>query len=248
VETAETRHYPNPPIIEAVIQMVFETTLKESEVVKCSESYARSYPGAQEFRLVEFAEVKPGATVNLKHGDGVQFRRATDDQQEVLIVTNEFIAIAALAPYKGWSNLIERFERDWGIWRRELGHRTIARLGLRYVNRIDVRREQVPSLVPDGMYVRTWIEVPAIFGPTHGYAMQARFNAREINCEIILNSGIGMSPVPEHMGVTIDIDLIRQTEVPQKYDELRSLLESMRVEKNRLFEALVTDNARSLFR
>ena len=104
METAETRHYPNPPIIEAVIQMVFETTLKESEVVKCSESYARSYPGAQEFRLVKFAEVKPGATVNLKHGDGVQFRRATDDQQEVLIVTNEFIAIAALAPYKGWSN------------------------------------------------------------------------------------------------------------------------------------------------
>lgn len=41
-------------------------------------------------------------------------------------------------PYPGWENFFQRFVRDWELWKRVVGHQHVIRIGVRYINRIDI--------------------------------------------------------------------------------------------------------------
>lgn len=246
MESDRTHQYAKPPITEAVIQIVFAPDLSGAEVRRASDALSRFYPGVQEYRLLALTEVAPNATLQLKD-EPLRFRRATDDQQEVAIISNEYLVVSALAPYKGWKSFIVRFERDFEVLRHSIGARKISRVSMRYINRIDVPFVSLPDMVPDGKYVRVWIQAPQVFGAYINYTVQARYLSPNIGCEVSLNSSVQPSPVPEHLGFTLDIDLLRSNDVPQRIDRLVQLLGEMRLEKNRLFEASITDDARELF-
>jgi uncharacterized protein (TIGR04255 family) len=55
------------------------------------------------------------------------------------------------------------------------------------------------------------------------------------------------SPLIDHMSFTIDIDLITSGEHPLKEDEAWEFLRSLRQAKNDIFEACITDETRKLF-
>jgi uncharacterized protein (TIGR04255 family) len=238
--------YSKPPILEAVIQVMLAEPLPNDDLNAVSEKFVRHYPGLQIFRTVEFPDMVQGDTVTPKL-DKLQYRRATTDQRQMLVLTNSYVTVSQLAPYDGWQALVQRFARDWGIWRAQCGMRKLARIGMRYINRIDVPQDLLPDLIEDGTYLTLKLEVPSGFGATRGYAIAGQFDSLEAKCEVILNAGVDRSPVPNHIAYTLDIDLVRQQDVPQRSDEILALLEVMRREKNRLFEISITDRARKLF-
>jgi uncharacterized protein (TIGR04255 family) len=55
------------------------------------------------------------------------------------------------------------------------------------------------------------------------------------------------SPLERHFSVLLDIDVVREVDVPQKDNEIWKELDLMRTHKNRIFEECVTDSARKLF-
>jgi uncharacterized protein (TIGR04255 family) len=55
-------------------------------------------------------------------------------------------------------------------------------------------------------------------------------------------------PLVNHFSIMLDIDVSQQFDLPQRDDDLHGLLSQMRDEKNRVFEACITDTARELFR
>lgn len=241
-----SRRYSKPPVTEAVIQVLLAPALTIEEVRSASQSLSHNYPGEQEYRLIDLAEIAPNTTLQLKDGL-VQFRRATDDQQEVVIINPDFLLVSALAPYRGWEHLQRRFDRDWESMRKSFGYRRLTRISMRYINRIDVPTSSMPEEAPEKTFIRAWMDKPASIGACSQYALQGRFLARLPGCEISLNVAMQDSPVPEHVGFTLDIDLLRVRDVPQRPDAVLDLLEQMRQEKNRIFEDLITDEARKLF-
>jgi uncharacterized protein (TIGR04255 family) len=64
---------------------------------------------------------------------------------------------------------------------------------------------------------------------------------------ITINSGIVPPPLEGHLSIMLDIDVGRDHDLPQRDEGLLSLLQEFRIEKNRVFEACVTDRARELF-
>jgi uncharacterized protein (TIGR04255 family) len=50
------------------------------------------------------------------------------------------------------------------------------------------------------------------------------------------------------MAILMDIDVSQSTSVPQNDEDIFALLNEMRVKKNNVFEACVTDQSRELFR
>lgn len=184
---------------------------------------------------------------SIKDG-GLIFKRTFDNNQEIILLKPLSFTISRVAPYTGWEKLLTRFTRDWGTWKAVTGHKPLSRVGMRYINRIDIP-DPSSGLIPQNDYLRIWAQSPDTLGPTLGYSVQCISFLPNISSKIVINSAtVPASIVPGHTSFVLDIDIGRDFEVPQRDDKIVDLLSQMRLEKNRIFESCITDKARELFR
>lgn len=249
-----TQHYNRPPIIEAVTEFRFASSVDENSLSRANDALAKFYPQEQEFLQVQF-EIGPG-TVN---GDPIKaspkdkvWRRSAADHQQVAVLNPGAFAVSQLAPYEGWGPFSDRIRRDWKTFVEKVGRRRLSRLGMRYINRIDIPiNEQLgnnPIIIDQSQYVRITMKVPDGFGEEFGYAISAHFRRPDVPANVTVNTSVIPGVVvPRHMSINLDIDVGVEANIPQSDEGLLGMLEKMRDIKNFFFEESITDNARSLF-
>lgn len=243
------RPYAKAPITEAVIEIRFAAPVEESTLMKASGAFGRNYPTLQEFQQVQF-QIGPGADgqVASSHTStpGKQYRRSGNDEQEVLVMTPSSIIVSQLAPYCGWSLFFARFQRDWKAWVKEVGRPKITRIGMRFINRIDIPNG-AEDIIMQQDYVRIGVSAPASFGPTVAYAVQAIFKMPSMTGNAVINTAIlPFALVPGFTSVNVDIDLGFDANVPQSDVLIFDTLTRMRKDKNFMFEEIITDQTRKL--
>lgn len=244
------QYYSRAPIIEAVIELRFERPIQASLLERVSDALGRYYPNLQEFAQFQ-VQVGPqpdgGAPVRTSSPDKV-WRRSAHDEQHVAMVGPNAFGVSQLAPYEGWDAYFGRFRRDWEIWTEKAGRPKITRVGLRYINRIDIPAE-AEGLVHQNEYVQFLINAPPGLGPTNGYAVNAIFRAPKSPCTVVINTGMAsFQMVPGFASVNLDIDLAAERDLPPNDSGLFALLEEMRDDKNFIFEECITDRARAIFK
>jgi uncharacterized protein (TIGR04255 family) len=79
------------------------------------------------------------------------------------------------------------------------------------------------------------------------YAVQAVLPLADIGCKLTLNSAAVPSPILDHSSFLFDQDIAREIDPPQSDEAIYDLLNEIRVQKNKFFEACITDRARALF-
>jgi uncharacterized protein (TIGR04255 family) len=243
--------YRRPPIIEAVIEVRFATAIDERDLAAVSRALGKWYPGEQILSSTQFLfEVPAGVpaappTPQVAAGSPA-YRRASLDQTEILLAMPGSFAVSQLADYPGWAVFFARFQRDWEERKRVVGYCKITRVGVRYINRLDLAATGPVVSYED--YLCFYAQTPEELGPTVAYGAQAVFQSTAVGGRITVNSGVVTSPIEQHLSIMLDIDVYRENDLPQKDDDLFRLLESFRTEKNRVFEACITDRARELFR
>ena len=245
-----SRSYPKAPITEAVFEIRFGAPLEESDLERVSRAFGKFYPTIQEFQQVQF-QLGPGpdgklaAPVTSKPTK--QFRRSGNDEQELVVLIPTSIVVSQLAPYCGWDIFFKRFQRDWALWVSIIGRPRVSRLGLRYINRIDIP-SRGEAIVSQGDYIKIGVLEPDSFGPTITYAVQAMYNAPSGACKAVINTAVIPAViVPDFVSFNIDIDVGMETDVPQSDKAIFEHLGIMRNDKNFLFEEMITDKARELF-
>lgn len=237
--------YPHPPITEAVIEVRVEGIIDESKRKKASRKLAKFYQN-------ERHQVNKGVRLDLDRDTasiehvGTVITRSNEDENELLLLGPNGIAVSQLATYPGWDAFFGRFQRDWAEWKSVIGHRKLLQIGLRYLNRIDV--PLVEHVARHEQYLTLQIQLPPEYPDTNGYSLMAKLLLRDMQSFATVNSGSIDSPIPGHAGFLLDIDIIRQVDVPQKDADIEALIGKMRYEKNRLFESFITDDARDRFR
>ncbi len=240
--------YPRAPITEAVIELRLESPLRESVLRKASVRFAKFYPGVQELKnvtvQVEFTE-HPAAVVNDRH---LLFRRAAEDETQLAILVQNSLIISQLAPYLGWKEFVERFERDFKIWKSVVGFVRISQIGMRYINRIDIPISKHAPIVDYESYLNVYPNLPANIISTEAYTVNVRIPMTDIQSQLTINSATIPSPLYGYASYLLDLDFGRVEEPPQNLDEIKKLLHLMRIKKNQIFEACITDKARELFR
>ena len=242
------QRYKRPPITEAVIEVRFSEAVSDQQLRKVSHGFARHYPGEQ---ILENAEVQlnVGDLVSAPTAQWVpgrqSYRRASSTEAELAIIAPTSLIVSQLPDYPGWDAFSDRFGRDWALWKQEVGYRKIARLGIRYINRLDLPVDG--PVVDEDRYLNLYPRTPDAFGPTQSYGIQASFRSGPVSGSIVINSGIVPSPLEGRLSIMLDIDVSRERELPQRDDDLQTLLRDFRAEKNRIFEACITDRARELF-
>lgn len=244
-----TQPYKHPPITEAVIAINFSTPMEANDVEKASEKLASDYPQHQNVENVKLSVQLPSGQDDRPtteyYDREVGHRRASPDMTELVVLWRSAFVISQLAPYPGWEIFFQRFVRDWTIWKRVMGFHQINRVGVRYINRIDIPVSG--PTVEHEAFLNVYPKLPDTLGPIGPYAVQAVSALDDIGCSLILNSAMVPSPILNHASFVIDQDIVKEINPPQSDEAIYELLNVIRERKNKVFEDCIRDPARELF-
>ena len=241
--------YQRPPITEAVIELRFEQANKDDVLDQYKRRMSDEYPVSEEGATLQLSmdlrDMKMHAgkarvaakTYKLTRGDGAA----------LLLISPQSVGFIQLAPYTDWTDFRANSQRLWGEWKRIAGYRKLSRVGLRYVNRIDVPDESDGKIEPEE-YLLFAPQLPSFEPPWTPFSYETVVRGPfSDSCNVLLRSGIVPPAIVKHFSLLLDIDVSRDSDVPQNDDEMWTVLDSMRDIKNMIFEGSITDSARRLF-
>lgn len=240
--------YSHPPITEAVIEVKFATPLDSKAFEKLNTKFNKSYPDDKVIQSVRFELIvnAGGQHSQTPKSDGqTGHRRSSADMTQLLVLWPDSFVVSQLAPYIGWEAFFDRFTRDWKAWKRSSGFREINRIGVRFINRIDIPLEN--GIAQHEEYLNIYPKLPESIEAVDSYAVQTLSRLEDIHCTLTINSASVPSPLLGHVSFMLDIDIAKAADLPQNDKEIFQLLNQIREKKNQIFEDCVGDRARELF-
>lgn len=245
----EFTHLPSAPIVEAVIDIRAKSSVTLDEAITRAffEPRVEGYSfldSQQEFsHEVTFGVDIPPKPTTVSAWKGVRFRSA--DEKTLVQFNRDGFVFSRLAPYQNWAAFSDEGLHLWRIYCNLAKPEEINRLGLRFINRIEL-----PAGEGDlGKYISPAPQSPrGIDLPFFGFLYQETLAVPEHHYAINLIRTI--QPPQDNGGIAIIVDIDVFTVQGVMFDEKRvaGMLEDMRWLKNKIFFGSVTDQALEVFR
>lgn len=238
--------YPHAPITEAVIDIQVAASASMDRL-------AEAFAGEPGYSLPEKLFATSAAmtfgpeanTVTTSKTEPIGYLYRSADGLHIYQARTNGFTFSRLAKYTSWGEVSAEARRLWNKYRTAATPTSITRLALRYVNRLDI-----PLPVHDfSTYLRTAPQLsPDLPQGLSGYFMQLQLPMPDLQGACVINQTIIEPPsTPSTVSVVLDIDVFRTSGVATDETQLWEQLEQLRHEKNRVFEACITDDARRLF-
>lgn len=245
-----TKAYKYPPITEAVIEIRTEGKASIEDLKKISDKITRD----KHYKKIKLTknvgvEVENIEAEDIKVNTQQTFancRITSEDETDIVILSQQKLVVARLAPYPGWNEFYKRFVSAKKIWKQILKTQTIIRVGVRYVNRIDIPLEKTKQIEIED-YLNFYPK-DAIFKevPMTNYLIQIEKKTPNPLWFMTITSTQHPPPLVKTISLLLDIDVFRTSEIPLKEEGLQSILEEAHILKNTIFEDCITDKTRSL--
>ena len=243
-----TRHYPNAPITEAVLDLrVFpRSDLKVDELAKVVEGDELAYPTAEAMNtVVGSMMVGPAASTTSTVTTHIGFVFRQKDGRYIHQSRLDGFTISQLPKYSSWTELKAEALKRWTRYRDIAKPQGIRRAALRYVNRIDVPE----SATEMKDYFHTYPEIAASLPQVmDSYFMQLSIPLQQIEGRAVITETIIPPAKPGHVSMILDIDVAKEFPSPVTDQQAWSVLDEIHDLKNEIFEACITDKARELFK
>lgn len=238
--------YDKPPITEAIIDIGFASQHDERKLSKAVAKLEKSYVNRRETtrQQVDIDVVTGESSIKTGHVPNTHQFSSIDMTQLLTIEPSHFI-LSQLAPYPGWDEFLGRFKRDWASFKDKMGFNEISRIGVRYINRLDIPISG--PTIEQGQYLNIFPKLPPEIVNIEAYAIQVVRSETDIKCRLQMNSANMPSPIANHISFLVDQDIIRQVDVPQSDEDIFDLLDAIRLKKNSIFESCITNKSRELF-
>lgn len=241
-------HYKKAPIVEALLQLQFVENMSDADMARVARKAESLYPHKEDMRDFQVqVRVHAGNAIPEVGATKQWYRLNSKDGADVLVVNRNQFTVARRAPYTAWPEFFGRFDRDYELVSKVLGYRRVSRIGLRYINRIDV-----PTKNSSEIDIRTYLNVYP-HAPNRALesllASQVRFEYTEhsIGAVVVVTSGTVDPVLINHVSYLLDIDVILQQDIPLKRADVLEKINALRAIKNEIFETLVTNESRRLF-
>lgn len=237
-----TRVYLHPPIAEAAVEIRVSSPLSARDLEKIADKFKKIYPNVQPIN--EFGIDLKAAVVNQKQNG---FRFSSDDQADIVIISPERLVVARLAPYPGWSAIQDRIVSAWKIWKIFAKTRVISRVGIRYINRIDVPLGDSDKIEIED-YLTFYPKIPQFSNaPMSHYLIQFTKPTSFHLWSTTITSTVQPPPLVNTLSLLLDIDVFRTEDIPLNDDNLWLMLNEARNLKNEIFQHCITSKAEALF-
>lgn len=245
----EFPHLPSAPIVEAVID------IRAKSSVNLDEAITREFlePRLEDYNFLDsqhelshqvtFGVDIPPQQTTKNAWKGVRFRTA--DEKNIVQFNRDGFVYSRLAPYQNWTGFSSESLRLWQFFNEMAKPDEINRLGLRFINRIEL-----PA--GDGNfenYIRPAPQSPrGIELPFYGFLYQETLAVPGYPYAINLIRTIQPPQDNGGFAVIIDIDVFTEVGVEFESSRIKEMLEQMRWLKNKLFFGSITDQALETFK
>lgn len=237
--------YKRPPITEAVIEVRIENGISVELVERVRDRLLKTYPLPPQKVLTFNFELAEDVSKVQQKLEG--YRLTAPDGATLVTIAPGFLATTRLAPYEGWKPFIASARDNWEAWKKIVGWQKIVRIGVRYINRIDIPNVE-SRILNTNDYLTFSVKRPSLdLPPMESFALNATSPLGKEDFTVILNLSSAPSPLVKTTSFILDIDIARDTNLPQNDEGLWDLIDRIRAHKNDVFEACITDAAREQF-
>ena len=246
----QTYQYSVAPIIEAAISFqVAHATAPDAEAyeqfaVAEAGRYPIKHPVFHRNFIINLGpeQAKDVPTTTSQAG----YRLLNESQKQVALVNELGLVFSRLNPYEGWHVFMPEAKRLWRVYREIAKPVRVVRVGLRFINRIDIPApvENLQEYLPLTPSTDT-----AIGLKLQGLFSQVRVYQPEFEGSVaITHALVEPPPVPGKRSFILDTDTFKDNDVPDSDEALWDLIEVFHSRKNDIFEASITDKVRELIR
>jgi uncharacterized protein (TIGR04255 family) len=244
--------YRNPPIREALVDIKIEPLtvsylktldglhdqLRDRYPIKKTRHRWVGSVETQEDRLISAAQKYLGS-------DGFMFISA--DEQRILQLRLDGFTLNYLRPYpaEGWPVVREEADRMWTLFAEAVSPTTTIRIGLRYINEINVPMPQIDL----DEYLTAAPRIPIDLPQTlDRYLTQVVIPYPNLEAKAIITQSTGNPSDPNSTSIILDIDVF--TDVPRKADSrlVWDILDQFRGIKNKIFKSSLHPKTEELFK
>lgn len=135
-------HLKNAPIAEAVIDFRFQPALiiEPDKISAIHKSIILDYPTIQENKEMQLGfVVGPDQTTQQTVSDSIiGYRFENSDKKFVFVASKNGFTLSKLPPYDNWDSFVLEAKKLANIFFGILGHQTIVRTAVRYINQIQI--------------------------------------------------------------------------------------------------------------
>lgn len=240
------RHYDKAPIKEAIIDIQIKNsqsvTLANLEKVAISPPWG--YTERQKLMLGQLrGQLEGGTLTATTKQDPMGYAFVGGEEKHIVQFRINGFTFSRLAPYQTWEQLRNEARTLWESYRQVVGVLPVVRVGLRYVNQLDI-----PMPMRDFRdFIRLYPEVSSdLPQQLAGFFVQVQIPQDDLGAMLILNEAMVPPPRPDVASVVLDIDVFKPGLKLESDDEVWDVLEKLRLRKNLIFEGCITNNMREL--
>jgi uncharacterized protein (TIGR04255 family) len=246
--------YRNPPIDEAICQFTLAEKVSWDDAIprRLFERFKDRYPAMPTQQQLLQANLTPSSGVTSPNLSLVQNERVvflTEDGADRLSVGPENIGIHRVRPYAGFEeNLLPRIREQLPEVLEVLDlEAALIKVSVRYVNRITVNRAKFDL----EEYFTHWGATSALPEPFEGdiggffYRIASQ---RASHPDALLLTFASVEAPKDTASFILDIDITRQLSDAVGTDEAIKEVVELKALENSIFESLITDKCRDLFK
>lgn len=246
-DKTQPMNYGHAPITEAVIDLRTSDAVIETERKKIVRRLKALYPHSEPQQSFTINFNATGGHNVVAEPEPQGFRLTSNDQLDIALIQHSGVVIARRAPYPGWQKFRERATTVWTQWQTSTSNHTLSRVGVRYINRIDIPYVKEPLIDPRDYLLFSPHDPGISSAPMQGYAVQITKPTDVPHWQASVTSILVLPPpLLNHISLLFDIDVFRIEKIPRRDDELWGVIDEARNIKNDIFERCITDRTREL--
>lgn len=243
------RLYENPPLIEAVCEFQFEPSQPWDWTIPglVYDKVKKDFPKKKQQNVIEMeAHVEHDELMpSIKKGSVARLQFLREDETALLQVGSNLFVVNHLRPYPTWEMFREMIKDGLAIYRDVANPKALKRIGLRYINRLEIPESQVE--IED--YIRA---VPTIPEPVPQvfatWIQRVEIPFEDSNGLMIMQSGLLKHEEPNKVVFLLDLDFITLNVQEVKLENVTDWLEQAHDAVEKTFEVCITDKSRALFK
>lgn len=240
------RKYKKPPIIEALCEFRFEPG-EEWDITFPGLFYEKvrdNFPKKKSSRRMQFRAISEAEEPHIRQEivEFIQFLRQ-DEKALVQIVPN-LLAVNHLKPYPTWNEFRPIILNSLSKYREIANPKGIMRIGLRYINRIELPGERVELEDYFDFYPHLGSELPKEHGPFIVGIQLIYEDGRDI---LKLEMASEKYQPPRGLTMLFDLDYFLSKPDGISMDNIEEWIEIAHTRVEETFEACITEKVRKLF-
>lgn len=240
------KKYKNPPIIEAVCEFRFERGSPWDLAVPglVYEKIRHTFPKRKPIRDVQLGvrQLDAGLEQEVKTTERIRFLR--DDEKAFIQVGPDQVAIHQLKPYPSWQEFQPLIMEGFNAYREAASPKGIQRIGLRYINRIEIPGEKVKLEDHFEFYPFVGAKLPQVHGSfIVGIEVPHKDSRDMLRVKLVSIS----SSAPNIVAILHDLDYFLAKPGDVAVDGISEWISIAHDKVEDVFEACIKDPLREIF-